>query len=423
MNRPLCRVLLAAAACLPAGAAAQGWTAQRGTEALLRHDSNPGLASTAPAALTTLQWALRASLARRADSAETGAEAELVLSQGRSERPAADDTTGLGRLALRQRLALERQVWQGDLSYRRERPLDGLATAGEVALGRAEQSVVAGGLSWSYALDERLSAEVSAGLTDTRLSTPLSTSNSPALNPSANTPARSFAVATASTALRYAWTETTSLSASLQQTRQRLQDSDTRIQIDSLRLGATHALSERASLNLAVAQSRTGQDFTLRGLVCPLPVQFCRSGIVPFQVSETRLTRRREQLQYSAGGNLRWDPATTLAASATRALTPGPLGVNREDRWSLGLERSWSEALSASLSLDDSRTEPPAGTAAPARLRSLNLDARWRFSEPLTLVLQAQARRYRSSTPDSRARSHVFSISLQYPGATVPVGE
>lgn len=400
---------LALAASLPGLAAAQDWTAQTGAQARLLHDSNPGLVRSPAGALTTQQLSARSALTRRSDASETGAEAELILSSGNSAGTGNDgsDTTALGRAVLRQRLGTERHTWRAALSYRRDRPLEGRATAGEVALGRNEQAVSEVELSWAYLLNERLTAELSGRYTDTQ------PGGTGALT-------QDYAVGSGTAALQYALSETSSLSTSLQRTQQRLGGSDTRITIDSLRLGWSGALSEAASMNLSLAQSRTSQDFTLRGFACPLPVQFCTGGIVPFVPTQTRLTLSREQLQYSAGASLRWSPLTTFSASATRALSPGPLGVNREDRWSLSLSRSWSERLRGSLSLDESRTAPPAGATAPARLRSFSLDGSWSLREQWTLVLQAQARRYSSAAPGSGASARVFSISLQYLGATVP---
>lgn len=396
---------------LPGTAAAQDWSAQTGAQARLRHDSNPGLVRMPSGGLTTQQVSARSELTRRSEAGESGAEAELILSRGSrsAAAEAGSDTTALGRAALRQRLSVEGHIWRAELSYRRDRPLEGRATAGEVALGRNEQSVAEAGLSWSRPLTERLSADASGTYTQTRPG-----------SAGAGTAAQDYTVGSGTAALQYAWSETSTLSTSLQRTQQRLEASDTRITIDSLRLGWNGALSETAALNLSVAQSRTSQDFTLRGFACPLPVQFCTGGIVPFVPTESRITLRREQLQYSAGGSLRWSPVATFSASATRALTPGALGVNREDRWSLGYSHSWSERLRGSLSLDESRTVPPAGSSLPARLRSLSLDASCSLHEQWTLVLQAQARRYDSAAPGSSAGARVFSISLQYLGAKVP---
>ncbi len=405
--------LCLAAASLHGAALAQDWSALSSTQARLQHDSNPGLSSLAARALTTRQLSARGELTRRSESGESGAEAELILS---NDNGSGSTTTALGRAALRQRWAIERHTWQAGLSYRRDRPLDGAATAGAVALGRNEQSVSEASLSWSHALTERLTGELSGGYTETRPGA----GGGAGAGAGLGVVAQDYAVGTGTAALQYAWDETSSLSASLGRTRQSLERSDTRITIDSLRLGWAAALSEVASLNVSLAQSRTAQGFTLRGFACPLPVQFCNSNIVPFVPTETRLNTRREQLQYSLGGSLRLDPVSTLTASATRALTPSSLGVNREDRWALSVSRSWSERWRASLSVDASRTAPPAGTTPSARLRSLSLDASLSLSERLTLALQAQARRYSASAPQSGASSRVFSISLQYLGATVP---
>lgn len=406
----------------PVAASAQGWSAEHGTQARLQHDTNPGLAAAAAprVAENLLQWLGHARLQRRSDAAESEAEAAFTLGRRwtESQAPGGADDNAQGRLVLRQRLRGERHSALGSLVWRREQTLDAADTsAAEAALGRQAQTVSEAGLDWTYAWHERWRSELgwSQGLTRyARLDTA-----GPAANPG-------YRLNGLSLAGRWDWTERSTLSLSAGRTVQALQQAAAaRTEIDSLRLGLSHAASERLSFNLSVAQSRTTQQATRFGFACPLPVQFCQAGIVaPVPTQEAVRVQRREG-QYSASGRWLWGPRLGLAAAASRTLTPGPAGVDREDRGSLSAEFTASETWRTALLLSHSGTQAalPAvvGAARPARarLQSLTLDNHWRLSEPWTLSLQAQWRRFDGATPGSGARAQMFSISLQYLRSTV----
>jgi hypothetical protein len=283
--------------------------------------------------------------------------------------------------------------------------LDGAATAGDVAFGSNERSVAETSLGWSYALSERLSVEVDARHEDTR--------------PGAGTGATRYTVSAGSAGIQYAWHEAATVSLSLGRTQQRLKQVGTQVALDSLRLSWAQAISERVSLKLSVAQSRTRQEFVLQGLACPLPLQYCSAGLVSFVPVEQRLRLLTKELQYSASGSLRLSERGSLAGKASRALTPGPLGVSRDDQLSLSLDNAWSERLRGSLGVDESRSSPPGGTNPASRLRTWSLGGSYQWQEGLGLALQLQSRHFRTDTFGSGASSLLFSISLQYSGATL----
>jgi len=405
----------------PVAAWAQGWTAESSAQARLQHDNNPGLAApgTPRSSESLLQWLGRASLQRRSEAAETEAEAALTLGRRWADAVNNADDDAQGRFALRQRLQGERHSAAASLGWRREQPLQAAEpSATEAALGRNAQTVQTvqdAALDWSYAWHERLRSELGLSQGRTRYA---------GVDTPAVTAAPGYRLNGLSLAGRWEWDERSTLSLSLGHTVQALQGPvATRTAIDSLRLGLSHAASERLSFSLSVAQSRTEQQATRFGLACPLPVQFCQAGIVaPVPTQEAVRLQRREG-QYSASGRWLWGPQLGFSATASRALTPGPAGVDREDRGSLSAEYTASEAWRSALVLAHSSTRaalPGTGTApGRARLQSLSFDSHWRLSEPWTLNLQAQWRRFEGATPGSGARSQVFSISLQYLRSTV----
>lgn len=405
---------------LPVSAQAQSFTWQGAAQARLESNSNPTLQQDAGGTLVSRTVSGSLSAQRSTEAAVTQGEAELTL----TPNDRGSSTAALGRLSLRHRLSAPRDTWSGNLAYRRDRALDAAATAtatstptaADVAVGRTDRMVGEASLSWSHALSERLSSEfdVSHGRTEYR----------------AAAAGSDFALSSASAGLRHAWRETTSLAATLSATEQRplgASPSAPRARIDSLRFSVTEQVSEVGTAGVSVASSSTTRGYALTTLVCPLPVQFCQGGIVRYVLASTPVRTRNRDLQYSANANWRWDETTAMAARVARALTPGALGVTREDVFSLSASRSFSETTSAGLAFDLSRSlQAPGGgdstsiaVGASSTLRSLSVFASHRLGEQLTLSTQLQSRHYARPSPQVGATATVFSISLQYQGATV----
>ena len=408
---------------LPAAAQAQSFTWQSGAQARLESNSNPGLQSDAGGTIVSRTVSANVNTQRSSETSQTQGDAELILTPAGGDR----GTAALGRLSVRQRLSAPRETWTGSLAYRRDRTLDGTqaATATDVAAGRSDRTVGEATLSWSHAFSERLSSALDASHARTVLRrTDGNTGGSAAAG-------SDYALSSASAGLRHDWRETTSLSASLSRTEQRPLESGPvtalalgRSRIDSLRLSVNEVMSETASVGASVATSNTTRDFTLSSLVCPLPVQFCQGGIVHYLLASTPAQSRSQDLQYSANASLRWSETTAAAARLSRALSPGVLGVTREDVLSLSASRSFSEYTSASLSFDLSRSlQSVNGSSSAAQasttLRSFGASASHRLGEQLSLSAQLQSRHYQRAAPQVGARATLFSISLQYQGATV----
>ena len=411
---------------LPSAAQAQSFTWQSGAQARAESNSNPALSADAGGALVSRTVSASVLTQRNTEAAQTQGDAELILTP--SERDSS--STALGRLSLRHRLSAPRETWTGSLAYRRDRTLGAASTttsltAGEVAVGRTDHTVGEGALAWSHAFSERLSSDLNAShARNTFRNSSGRTDGSAAVG-------NDYALSSASAGLQHAWRETTSLSATLSRTEQRPLDAGpsaapglAHTGIDGLRLSVNEVLSETGSAGLSVSRSTTTRDFTLFSPVCPLPVRFCQGGIVRYVLAPTPVRTRSHDLQYSANASLRWDETTALAARLARSLTPGALGVSREDVLSLSASRSFSETTSAGLGFDVSRSlqaSAATGGATTATLRSLTLRASHRLGERLTLSTQLLQRNYQRPSPQSGARATVFSISLQYQGATVPV--
>ena len=397
----------------PKAAQAQSWSWQPSAQARGELNSNPGLSSTGESRAATASVSMSAALAalHSTEAEESRGEGELILAPGgrAAAGSGASGTQALGRLSLRHRLSEARSTWSGKVDFRRDRPLALAASAADLSIGGAERDVTEFGLGWSHALHERLSADVDASHARTRLGS--------------GAQGADYAVTAVTAALQAAWRETRSVSASVGRTEQRLQLSHGGSRIDSLRLGLTETLSETASMSLSLARADTTQDFTVRSLVCPLPVQFCQGGLVRYVAVESTGRSRRNELSYSATGSLRWDERTALSARVSRSLTPNARGVSREDLLALSASGDWATGTRISLSLDQSISRQAQRAAATtARLRSLTFTGTHQLDEQLSLVAQWQQRQFRQGVPQSSASGSVFSISLQYQGATLSGG-
>ena len=388
----------------PGAALAQAWSWQSGAQLKAESNSNPALSAEGGAAAYTGTGSVTAAATRSTEITESRADGELLLTP--ADRNGTAEANALGRLTWRHRLTLPRERWVGGLEFRRDRTLDGTAIAADLAVGRTDRQVGAGSLSWTNDLDERLAAELQASHSRTRYG--------------ARVAGTGYTLGTARAGLRYAWQETLSLSLDASRIEQRLDSPALDSTIDGLRLGLERSATELTSFSLSLARSATTQRFVVRNPVCPLPVAYCLGGVVPFVLAEVPVENRRHDLQYSAQGQHRLDERTTFVAQLSRSLTPGALGVSRDDALAIGATHAWSEATSASVNLDWSRSRPAGGDAAAASLRALSLLARHRWDEQWTLQSQWVQRQVWRGTPQSRASSSAFSISLQYAGVTVP---
>jgi hypothetical protein len=185
-------------------------------------------------------------------------------------------------------------------------------------------------------------------------------------------------------------------------------------------LSSSTQWSERGSLSLSAAWSRTERDLTVQSRVCPLPISYCNGGLAQFITVPQTLRVSSNDLQYSASLAQRWDEASSVNLSASRALSPGGFGVALEETLNLNWTRAFSERSAGTVSWVDSRSryDGPASrvSRAASRLRSLGLSWTTALSPDLNLTAAFQQRAYEEPGVRSRGVSKQFSIALQYQG-------
>ena len=397
--------LAAAVLLTPPMAQAQQWTWQTGASARAEGNSNPGLVAEPGPALNSSSVSARWAAGRLTENADSSAVLELTTapSDSRAERKLQ------GQLALAHRLSAPRHTWSASLRTQQDRTQDRLTSAADVGVGPGNRSFGEVNLAWNYQLTERLGTETDASHSRTQYSAAAIGSN--------------FDLSTVNAGLRWRWRETTVLGTNWSRTEQQSSGRAGPTTIDGWRVSASETLSETSSATLSVGQSSTARPFTQQSLVCPLQVQFCQGGLVSYVVAESTTTVRNRDLQYSASADLRLSETTQLAARLSRALATNAIGVTRDDRLGLSLNRSFSPTTSGSLSFDESRSRADGNLAGAnvVTLRALGLTATRSLDERWTVNAQLLQRHYTSNTPQLKAQATVFSISLQYQGGTVSV--
>ena len=392
------------AAALPAAVRAQQWQVHTGARASAQVDDNPNLLSSRGRSLSTGVLAGSLSAVRSSETAQTRADGDLSLSS--TERSNGQRLNG--RLALRQALSAPRHSGSAGLSVQREDTLAAPTTASDVQIGPASRTTVETHAAWSHALHERLNVQVQGRRSATRFGDGAAAGSD-------------YQARTLSGGLDWQAGETRSLGLDLSRTVQTLARQGPRSTVSGFRLAASQTLSERASLSLSAGRYTTQRQFQLSRLACPLPVAYCQAGLVRYVLVQTHERSRSSELQYSASGSLRLGQTSQLAAGLSRSLTPGGLGVSRDDALSLSASRAWSERSDAVLSLAQSRSRPVgAADAAPARLWTLALSGTHRLDTAWTLSGSVQHRRFDPAPPYSGAHSNQISISLQYQAVTLP---
>jgi hypothetical protein len=385
----------------PAATQARPWTLQTAAQARLEVNDNPNLATTPAAAVTTSTVTPSLIWMRDTESSELRAEAELGLTQ--RDRPGSQPVHG--RLALRQALSAPRDEWVGDATLRRDDTRGSPVAAAELALGSASRTVLAAGLAWTHHMSERLEARWQGDLAATRYGSGAGAGSD-------------YAQRSLGATLRWRASETQTLGLTLARGHYRQAEGAHRASTDRYEIGWSSAWSERDAASMTVGGSLTDRELTRSRRVCPLPASYCQAGLVPYVLAQTVEHERSRDLQYSAGLTHRWGEASALTAAASRALSPGALGMTREDALNLGASHAVSERLSAELSYQESRSRIAGteGTAA-ARLRTLGLAGAWRLAENLSLAGQLQRRRYDGGDARAAATSNGVSVTLQFQGA------
>jgi hypothetical protein len=334
-----------AAAAVPAPALADLWSFDSSVETRLEINDNVTLSQNPAGSVTTLALSSSSVAARRIENAATRLSVDLSLLDQRG--PGSDDRVD-GRLALAQTYtdALRTLALTGTLAQDFNSDLIGADVT--QARGRRRTAGLSG--SWSHAVSERasLSAQFSASRTGYGQSA---------------TQASDFRDASVSGGAGYQLSEVSSATVQVRHSRYRALSGASQSITDSVDMGLSRSLFERASASASVGAYRTRSTNRLLGLACPLPLSFCESGLVSYVVVERDLTRSRRGAQFSASSSWRADEIGSLTFSVSSQQSPSGAGVVRSDNLSVGATRPWSPTLNLALNYGHARSTQADGDA------------------------------------------------------------
>lgn len=391
-------------ACLPLYPAhgwAAEWTLNNSFQTRLEANDNTQLGAQATAVVYTQSVSGSVSTARKTESTATrldlGATAYLPNGSG-------DVNHANANLALNQSLADLLNQWEGGLSFQQDNTYNTRSTVADVSLGRGTRRGLSLNLGWSRLIDERWSGGLRLGGQRTTYGSELNS-------------ATPFTNVTAGANLSYRWSELTALNGSVSQSDYRtLPAGSSRSQTQDWSVGASRALSETSSISVSVGSYRTRREAEVPVVVCPLPLSFCRSGLVPFVVAVQTGRSSDRGAQYSASGNWRVSERLEVGLSANRQQSPSGTGVVlRTDGLSASASMTWSPTLNGSMAVSQSRSSYLGVSDGPRpNLQGLTLSLSKVFSEDLSLGATYQWTRTSESRAGVGAQSHVASITLKY---------
>jgi hypothetical protein len=188
---------------------------------------------------------------------------------------------------------------------------------------------------WSRALDERWSARLGVFSSSVRYGAEVSGAvdfDNQALTP----------------ALTWRASESDSLSLQATTSQFRPESNGLRSDTASLSLSWQRALGPSDALGLSLGGYRARSRGTFEALACPLPVVFCLQGLVPFATVTREVVATRSGVQAGANLTRRLDERRSLAAAASRQLSPSGTGaVVTEDQISLSADEVLSDRTTA----------------------------------------------------------------------------
>ncbi|MEY8688744.1 MAG: hypothetical protein AB9M53_02530 [Leptothrix sp. (in: b-proteobacteria)] len=387
---------------------AEGWQLERSVEGRLDSNDNPSLSSRPAARLNSAVLAAASSVARSAESASSRLAIDLAGTRQTDTTPGRLE----GSLSLNQSFTEPVDGFDLGWRYQSNATLDSSlasasASSSDLLLGRGDQRSRVLNAGWSHRVDERWTTRLQAsqGATD----------YAAALASAVAFRSRGFGAS-----LQRQLDERDGVSLSLNHSAFLPQPAAGRARGDSttdeLNLAFNHALSPTDSASLSIGRYRSESATTQAVLACPLAVELCLAGRVPFQVLQRTGSRTRWGQQASVSWTGRLDERSDAAFSAARALAPSGAGaVVRSDTLTLRLSRNWSETLSASLNLSASATQYLGVAASPQpRLQTLALALSESLDPDTMLQLSAQHSRASDLRVHSSARGNRVALSLRH---------
>lgn len=380
--REVSAALIALAAVPACGAE---WTLGVSGGTRLEAIGNPRLAVPEEGAATRLTLSGAAALRGRTEIAELSLDAELA--RHASDESSLDTTDGSLRLGGSRRF--ERGSASASLSYRRDSTQASELEETGVLVTRAQRDDYAAGLSLQRALSERLSATAgvsASALRYDRASASLFDSDTQGATLGASYVPDARTTLGLAGSVSHVGTDPFSY----------------RARTASLQASASYAWSERLSFSVAYGPSRTRIESAALVPVCPVPVELCLAGVVPFEALSSAQERVSTGAVYSASASWRAGLRTELGFAASRSRSPSGAGfLSQTDSASARLSHRLAEHLTAGAEVLVSEATSTGTAATRTRSQRYGVSLAWRFAEAWSL--DAGARVSRSELPGGLA--------------------
>src|SRR5262249_54137885 len=148
----------------------------------------------------------------------------------------------------------------------------------------------------------------------------------------------------------------------------------TRSRTRSVQAFVNYSFSERWSAYAAYGPSWTHTATAAAAVICPVPVEFCQAGFVPFTVFPTEVTRDARGSIYDLKATSRVAEESSLALAASRGTFPTGAGfVSVTEALSATLAHRLAEHLSATLSVTQTKAQSVGGLVAFSATRARGL--------------------------------------------------
>ena len=271
---------------------------------------------------------------------------------------------------------------------------DSVQTA-DVAVGRGRRRSTTLAASATHSFDARLSAGLSTSYDRTTF---------------AQVGADAYDNAAVNGTVSYRLSETDSISLQGGHARFRSDLGHSLSRTDSLGVGFSRLLSERATASINVGTYRTDSSVDALAVACPLAVELCSGGIVAPVLILLRRETTAQGLQYSASYRFQFDERSSLSLSAARQQAPSGSGtVVRSDTLNATAARAFSETLSGLLVFSRSRSAQEAIGGSIGQ-RSLTAGLTKQLSADLSVAATYQ----RVDSTAGSTRAHANSVGVSF---------
>ncbi len=313
-----------------------------------------------------------------------------------------------GRLALSQSLSDTLNSFIASLDYAQD--FNNLVSNADVTQGQGRRRTTTRSGSWSHTMSERLSANTQLSSTRTSFGQGL-------------TNAVGYADSSVSAGASYALVEAASIGLQASRSKYEADDQRSESTTDSVNLSLSGTVSQRTGGSVSVGVYRTQSMQTRQRVVCPLEASLCRAGLVPLQVVDESVESSRRGLQFNSSYRLQIDEVTDASFAAARQQVPSGAGtLVRSDTVNLGVNRSLSPTLSASVNYARSRSAfDEGGVAASPGQSNLAVSLSKQLATDLSLQGGYQRSQTLGSATGRNAHSNSVSVSLQYTGPRIDV--